>query len=219
MVYRDGIVLLAQPEPNSPHSYHTMPGTLYAFDAASGRSMWKHNYGAWGHCTQPDLFVVGDTVWTHVHADAKVNIDRSNGWLKVPDTSNIDYRIQGLDLRTGELRKELPSKDLFDVGHHHRCYRNKITERFLMASRRGVEFVDLASGENYQNHWVRSGCLLGNLPCNGLLYVAPHDCGCYIEAKLTGFNALAPKSASPPPAPRPWKPASTAVPPTAKSKI
>ena len=57
-----------------------------------------------------------------------------------------------------------------------------------MALRRGVEFVDLATGENYQNHWVRSGCLLGNLPCNGLLYVAPHSCGCYIEAKLTGFN-------------------------------
>ena len=27
---------------------------------------------------------------------------------------------------------------------------------------------------------------------NGLLYVAPHPCWCYIEAKLTGFNALAP---------------------------
>jgi outer membrane protein assembly factor BamB len=25
-----------------------------------------------------------------------------------------------------------------------------------------------------------------------MLYVAPHDCACYIEAKLTGFNALAP---------------------------
>lgn len=63
-----------------------------------------------------------------------------------------------------------------------------------MASRRGVEFVDLATGENQQHHWVRSGCLLGNLPCNGLLYVAPHPCGCYIDAKLTGFNALAPRT-------------------------
>ena len=47
------------------------------------------------------------------------------------------------------------------------------------------------SGENFQNHWVRSGCKVGNLPCNGMLYVAPHPCGCYIDAKLTGFNALA----------------------------
>ena len=42
------------------------------------------------------------------------------------------------------------------------------------SSRRGVEFVDLATGENTQNHWVRSGCLLGNLPCNGLLYAPPY---------------------------------------------
>ena len=129
-------------------------------------------------------------VWTHMNVPAKFNV-AANGWIKVPDTSAVEYRIQGLDLRSGEVRRELSTKDLFNVGHHHRCYRNKITERFLMASRRGVEFVDLASGENYQNHWVRSGCLLGNLPCNGLLYVAPHSCGCYLEAKLTGFNALA----------------------------
>jgi hypothetical protein len=64
-----------------------------------------------------------------------------------------------------------------------------------------VEFVDLATGENWQNHWVRSGCLLGNLPCNGMLYVTPHPCGCYINAKLTGFNALAPER------PRPEAPA------------
>jgi len=190
MVYHDGVVLLAQPEPNSPHTYHTMPGTLWAFDAKDGRLMWKHAYGAWGHCTQPDVFVVGGLVWTHENVKAQFNID-ARGWIKVPNTAEVDYRIQGLDLRTGEVQKELSTKDLFNVGHHHRCYRNKITDQFLTASRRGVEFVDLASGENYQNHWVRSGCLLGNLPCNGLLYVAPHACGCYIEAKLTGFNALA----------------------------
>lgn len=63
-----------------------------------------------------------------------------------------------------------------------------------MSCRRGVEFVDLATGENWQNHWVRSGCLLGYLPCNGLLYVTPHPCSCYINAKITGFNALAPKN-------------------------
>jgi len=190
MVYHDGVLLLAQPEPNTHHTYHTMPGTLHAFDAKSGRPMWKHAYGGWGHCTPPDVFVVGEVVWTHVNAETEFGSVWGSGY-KAKDSSIVDYRIQALDLRTGELRKELPTKEIFNVGHHHRCYRNKITERFLMASRRGVEFVDLETGENYQNHWVRSGCLLGNLPCNGLLYVAPHPCGCYIEAKLTGFNALA----------------------------
>ncbi len=190
MVYRDGVVLLAQPEPNTHHTYHTMPGTLYAFDAADGQQMWKHAYGGWGHCTPPDVFVVDDVVWTHVNAETEFGSVWGNGF-RAKDSSTVDYRIQAIDLRTGKVREELPTRDIFNVGHHHRCYRNRMTSRFLMASRRGVEFVDLASGENYQNHWVRSGCLLGNLPCNGMVYVAPHPCSCYIEAKLTGFNALA----------------------------
>jgi len=190
MVYHDGVLLLAQPEPNTHHTYHTMPGTLHAFDAKNGRPIWRHAYGGWGHCTPPDVFVVGDVVWTHVNAETEFGSVWGNGY-KAKDPSVVDYRIQALDLRTGKLLKELPTKGIFNVGHHHRCYRNKITERFLMTSRRGVEFVDLQTGENQQHHWVRSGCLLGNLPCNGLLYVAPHPCGCYIEAKLTGFNALA----------------------------
>jgi outer membrane protein assembly factor BamB/SAM-dependent methyltransferase len=191
MLYHDGVVLLAQPEPNTHHTYHTMPGTLYAFDAKDGGQLWKHSYGGWGHCTPPDVFVVGDLVWTHVNAQTEFGRVWGNGF-RAKDPSKVDYRIQALDLRTGDLGQELSTKDVFNVGHHHRCYRNKITERFLMSSRRGVEFVDLATGENYQNHWIRSGCLLGYLPCNGLLYLTPHPCQCYITVKLTGFNALAP---------------------------
>jgi outer membrane protein assembly factor BamB len=189
LVYHDGVILLAQPEPNTHHTYHTMPGTLYAFDAENGQAMWKHAYGGWGHCTPPDVFAIGGTVWSHVNAETEFGSVWGNGYRAL-DSSKVDYRIQALDLKTGSLRCEFPTKDIFNVGHHHRCYRNKITERFLMSSRRGVEFVDLASGENYQNHWLRSGCKVGYLPCNGLLYVAPHPCGCYINAKLTGFNAL-----------------------------
>ncbi len=190
MVYRDGVVLLAQPEPDIHHTYHTVPGALYAFDAKDGKGMWKHAYGGWGHHTQHDVFVVGDVVWTHVNAKAKFGSAWGSG-KKAVNQSQIAYRIQALDLRTGKVRKELATKDIFNVGHHHRCYRNKMTERFLMSSRRGVEFVDLATGQQQQHHWVRSGCLLGNLPCNGLLYVTPHPCGCYRNALLTGFNALA----------------------------
>ena len=196
MVYHDGVVLLAQPEPNTHHTYHTMPGTLYAFDAEDGREMWKHGYGGWGHCTPPDVFVVDDVVWTHVNAETEFGSVWGNGY-KAKDSSIVDYRIQALELRTGKLLQELATKEIFNVGHHHRCYRNKSSERFLMSCRRGVEFVDLSNGENYQNHWVRSGCLLGYLPCNGLLYVTPHPCECYINAKLTGFNALAPKNQKP----------------------
>lgn len=189
LVYHKGVLLLAQPEPNTHHTYHTMPGTLYALDGETGSVLWRHAYGGWGHCTPPDVFAVGNVVWTHVNAETEFGSVWGNGF-KALDTSKVNYRVQSLDLTTGELLKEYSTRDIFNVGHHHRCYRNRSTERYLTASRRGVEFVDLETGENWQNHWVRSGCLLGNLPCNGLLYVTPHPCGCYIEAKLTGFNAL-----------------------------
>jgi len=191
MVYHAGVLLLAQPEPDAVHTYHTMPGTLYAFDARTGRQMWRHRYGAWGHDTQPDLFVVNDVVWTHAHAEAEFPTT-GRSWSPL-NQGEIAYAIQGLDLKTGDVKKQLSTRDIFNVGHHHRCYRNRSTTQFLMSCRRGVEFVDLTTGQNYQDHWVRSGCSLGYLPCNGLLYVTPHPCGCYIEAKLTGFNALAPK--------------------------
>jgi len=196
MVYNKGVVLLAQPEPDIHHTYHTTPGSLYAFDAASGKQMWKQPYGGWGHHSQHDVFVVGSDVWTHVHTTKAKFGSSGGGGKKAVNQGEINYRIQAINLKTGKVRKELSTKDLFNVGHHHRCYRNRITERFLTSSRRGVEFVDLATGEQQQHHWVRSGCLQGNLPCNGLLYVTPHPCGCYRDALLTGFNALAPATTS-----------------------
>jgi hypothetical protein len=77
---------------------------------------------------------------------------------------------------------------------HHRCHRNRATSRYIVAGRTGVEFIDLATGEAFRHHWVRGVCQYGFIPCNGLLYAPPHSCACYIEGKLTGFLALAPKA-------------------------
>ncbi|KKL66766.1 hypothetical protein LCGC14_2141710, partial [marine sediment metagenome] len=46
------------------------------------------------------------------------------------------------------------------------------------------------------HHWTRGGCIYGIMPCNGLIYAPQHPCACYLEAKLSGFNALAPASES-----------------------
>jgi outer membrane protein assembly factor BamB len=94
----------------------------------------------------------------------------------------------------GKVKQRFSTKESFNVGHHHRCYRNKATERFLLFSRRGVEFLDLSSGENHLHHWARGACLHGIVPCNGLLYLTPHPCDCYIATKLNGYFALAPQS-------------------------
>ena len=74
---------------------------------------------------------------------------------------------------------------------HHRCYRNKATEKFLLLGRSGVEFIDVQTGKAAANHWIRGTCQYGIMPANGLLYVPPHTCACYIKTKLSGFNALA----------------------------
>ena len=65
-----------------------------------------------------------------------------------------------------------------------------------MPSRTGIEFVDTEKKSWDINHWVRGGCLYGVMPCNGLVYAPPHNCACYPEAKLYGFNALAPATVS-----------------------
>jgi len=103
----------------------------------------------------------------------------------------------GLDLRTGKVRKRVPLGNIFKVDHHHRCYRNKATSRYIIASRRGAEFVDLEIGQHSVNNWVRGICHLGMMPANGLLYAPPEPCKCYWYERVSDFCAFAPAAASP----------------------
>jgi len=187
LVYQDRVVLFAQPEMKKKRSWHSLPGTLYAYRASDGELLWKHPYGGWSHNWQPDVFVIDGLVWLHEHVDVPFE------GHDIADKDEIDYAAIGLDLMTGRLERRFSTKETFNVGHHHRCYRGKATERFLLASRRGVEFLDLATGENHLNHWVRGACLHGIVPANGFLYLCPHPCECYIATKLNGYFALAPE--------------------------
>ena len=46
--------------------------------------------------------------------------------------------VVGWDLRTGEEKKRILVSNLRSPEHHHRCYRNKATIRYLISSyRRG----------------------------------------------------------------------------------
>jgi len=104
-----------------------------------------------------------------------------------------DYNI-GRDLQTGNIKRHLLElDDLRTVGHHHRCYREKATPRYIIGGYRGMEFFDLVGDNHSRNNWVRGTCQYGILPCNGLVYAPPHACGCFMEAKLYGFWALAPE--------------------------
>jgi len=105
------------------------------------------------------------------------------------------HEIVGRDLATGKVAATLKTDDVFTRGHHLRCYQSKATERYLITPNRGVEFLSLTGGGNTQHDWVRGPCRYGIIPCNGLLYSPPDPCFCYPGVKLTGFTALAPRSA------------------------
>ena len=148
-------------------------GNLVAFDAKTGTRLWSAPCAE--GCRAPtDVFSVGDTLWFGKTLERRVH----------------EYR-EAHDLRTGKVLAETPLDELWPKQHHHRCYRDKATVRYILAGRTGVEFINLATGQVKLHNWLRGNCKFGVLPANGLLYTPPEQCGCYIESKLTGFHALA----------------------------
>ncbi len=153
-------------------------GDLVAFDAESGERIWSAPCAE--GCRAPtDVFSLDDKLWFGKSLERRIH----------------EYR-QIHDLRTGEVVTETPLDERFPNWHHHRCYRDKATCNYILGSRTGVEFIDLNTGKVTLHNWIRGNCKFGILPCNGLLYIPPEQCGCYIESKLTGFHALAPKRES-----------------------
>ena len=171
LVVHEGTVLFAGGEGMVPH--RGGKDSVTALSADTGETLWSAEHPPGGYQSPEDLFVIGGLVWAGA-------------------TTNGRYSgvFTGRDLRTGEVRSEFPP-DLEAYWFHHRCYRAKATDRFILCSRTGIEFIDLAAKRWTIHHWVRGGCLYGLMPCNGLIYAPAHACACYPEAKLHGFHALA----------------------------
>jgi len=150
------------------------PGKLIVLSAKTGDELWSTECYE-GYNAAVDVFVANGLVWIG----------------KSPGRHSADF-TEGRDLDTGEVKRRLDTAGAFTTVHHHRCYRNKATDRYVLLGRTGTEFIDLVAGESRQNHWVRGTCQYGVLPSNGLLYAPPHACSCYIQNKLSGFWALAP---------------------------
>jgi outer membrane protein assembly factor BamB len=176
---KTGVQALKKGEPNYE---------LIALSAEDGGELWRcdcaDNVGA-----SADVFVANSLVWVG----------------ESPRRASSDYNT-GRDLHTGEVKKTFSHEANWPTMHHHRCYRDKATEKYILAGRTGIEFVDLSSGELTTHHWVRGICEYGIMPCNGLIYSPPDQCGCYIESKLHGFHALAPKRPGPQTSPPPESP-------------
>jgi len=177
VVYKD-VVLWAGGENSIPH--RAGKDTMYALDAKTGKTLWSAPHAQSGYQSAEDLLVAGGLVWT----GATVN-------------GGVDGIFRGYDPRTGELKKEFPPDTPEGTyWFHHRCHRGKATDSYLLMSRTGIEYIDIAKQTWTVNHWTRGACLTGVMPCNGLTYAPPHDCACYPEAKTYGFNALAAASPS-----------------------
>ncbi|MBN2450897.1 MAG: PQQ-binding-like beta-propeller repeat protein [Lentisphaeria bacterium] len=187
MIVRDGVVV------------HASPGKLAAFASRDGKLLWEQPKRYIGHLWYEwkDVFVIDGLVWTW--GEDLVSGEYQQGGKTM--RSLYPTHVYGYDLRTGERRREVDLGTMFKANHHHRCYRNKATSRFILASRRGTEFVSLDGGRHTVHNWVRSTCHVGMMPANGLQYVPPHPCACYIDEKLSGFLALAPATPRRPDAP------------------
>jgi len=199
--------------------FYQRAGKVFACELATGREIWSQNCGTLRTASGDvlvcnsgsnitavaaatgktrwtsqdpiksirDVFVIGDSVW--IGGFKPCPGKRSGAWGPYFATQH--------DLATGKILKHIEPAN---PGHHHRCWRNKATDKYIIGGRRGAEFIDLKTGEVLWHSWVRGVCRYGTMPANGLLYAPPHACGCYIAAKLTGFNALAPASAAAGPA-------------------
>jgi outer membrane protein assembly factor BamB len=153
-------------------------GTVSAVDADSGKRLWSGEIPPSGHYSPEDLLVAGGKVWTG-----------GTAW------GNDSGVFVGRDIRTGDIASRF-EPDVSPEWMHQRCYRSKATDRYLLPSRMGIEFVDWKAKRWTIHHWVRGGCLYGIVPANGLVYAPPHNCACYLQSKLYGFCALAAASPS-----------------------
>jgi len=147
--------------------------SMTAFSADDGRKLWTAPHHRGGHMSPDDMLVIDGLVWS--------------GAVAGGGDSGV---FTGRDVRTGEVKQEFPPDIKIDW-FHHRCYRSRATEKYFIASRTGIEYIDLKAEHWDVNHWVRGGCLYGFMPANGLTYAPPHSCGCFLESKLFGLNALA----------------------------
>lgn len=152
-------------------------GELLALDAVTGKRLWS--CPAYEGFNSPvDILIADDLLWTGRYA-----------WGQ--DAGITEAR----DLKTGDVRRRRPADQEF-MGRfgHARCHRAKATTQYLVLGRRGVECVDLQTGDMIANRFVRGICQYGVLPANGLLYLPPHACACSTDDMIkAGYLALAPK--------------------------
>ncbi|HUT09071.1 MAG TPA: PQQ-binding-like beta-propeller repeat protein [Thermoguttaceae bacterium] len=175
MVTVDGVVLISG-------------GTsLEAYDLKDGALLWNKATYSIGGAENADLFVADGLAWRGV---ASITAETDETGKPQIGRSRDSAMALGFDLRTGEEKRRVIAREIRSPEHHHRCYRNKATDRYLMTGMEGIEFVDLQGENHSQNNWLRGACQYGILPCNGMIYVPVDQCFCHPGSKVLGFTAV-----------------------------
>ncbi|MBT7162857.1 MAG: PQQ-binding-like beta-propeller repeat protein, partial [Victivallales bacterium] len=142
-----------------------------------GKELWRTDYAPSNYSVPVDLFGFKGMLWG---PDIAMNL-----WRPMDD----DLGYHAFDPLTGKAATSAKGKYNFRF-QHHRCHQMRVVDNTILGGRAGIEFLDTESSKVAAHHWVRGSCYYGVMPANGLLYVPPHNCACYIRAKLSGFMAL-----------------------------
>jgi len=160
-------------------------GTVHAYSLADGKMKWSGEVSA-NYLRGPDLFIVDDAAW--VSRDRFVRVPAREGGKQGKWQLNAGVVSYAGD--TGEVIKMVPQKMTWPMGHD-RCYRNFITKHYYINSKTGgADFLELATGKEFPQHWVRSTCGMPPVPSNGMLYAGPYSCQCSIGVMVPYLKAL-----------------------------
>jgi hypothetical protein len=142
--------------------------TLRAYAVADGKELWSAPASE-GYNSPVDVFVINGIVW-------------------------VGNNFQGYDLMTGEPKAKIDTTAPKVGMPHHRCYRNKASERFIFTGKSGIEVLSLDEKKWLSNNsWIRGTCQYGIMPANGFLYAPPDACACFLTVKTPGYFAAAPQ--------------------------
>jgi len=200
VVFHEGVVLCGDRAVDYPEKWKEHPnllsgmlqhgglGLVTALSAEDGEVLWQDEAAECFHGAV-DVFVIDRLAWVS-RGPARFFFE----WTRpiLDQMLGKDFYIEnvtGRDFRTGEIKKTVDAAEAFTLTHHHRCYRNKATDRYIIMGRTGIEFINLTDGPSLRNNWTRGACQYGVMPANGFLYTPPHPCTCYNASKMNGFFA------------------------------
>ncbi len=196
--------------------FYQSEGSVVALKAKDGGEIWrkpapgelkKGHWKMWNLVGTGDLLLASlsrakdvtafDTATGQIVWNEKIGAGRAGPF---PIGAELYCATRAFDLKTGAPERSIETTGFFSKGHHFRCYPWKATERFLISSNRGCEFLPVNPDDlGARNDYIRGTCGFGVVPANGLLYVPPCSCFCYNGVMQDGFKALAAGEARPVP--------------------